>query len=98
MEEFRAPIVDSLVVYFVNKKIFSPQDFTLPDAKGGVYLKQESLKIFLKHWSEKLSTQLTHPQTQRKVSLRACTELQVQDYISCLQGKTETYQPMLWQK
>lgn len=98
MEEFRAQIVDSLIVYFVNKKIFSPQDFTLPDAKGGVYLKQESLKIFLKHWSEKLSTQLTHPQTQRKVTLRTCTELQVYDYISCLQGKTETYQPMLWQK
>jgi CRISP-associated protein Cas1 len=98
MEEFRAQIVDSLVLYLVNKKIFSPEDFTLPNEQGGVYLKQDSLKIFLKHWSEKLATELTHPQTQRKVNLRTCLELQVKEYISCLMGKTETYQPMLWQK
>jgi CRISPR-associated endonuclease Cas1 len=98
MEEFRAQIVDSLVVYLVNKKIFSPENFTLPDERGAVYLRQESLKTFLKYWSEKLSTELTHPQTQRKVSLRTCLELQVKEYISCLMGKTEKYQPMIWQK
>ncbi len=98
MEEFRAQIVDSLVVYLVNKKIFSAQDFTLPNEQGGVYLKHESLKIFLKHWAEKLSTELTHPQTKRKVSLRTCLELQVKEYTSCLMGKSENYQPMLWQK
>ena len=98
MEEFRAQIVDSLVMYLVNKKIFSPKDFTLPNEQGGVYLKQESLKIFLKHWAEKLSTELTHPQTKRKVSLRTCLELQVKEYTSCLMGKTKNYQPMLWQK
>lgn len=98
MEEFRAQIVDSLVVYLVNKKIFSSEDFTLPDDRGAVYLKQESLKTFLKHWQEKLAIELTHPQTQRKVSLRTCLELQVKEYISCLMGKTEKYQPMIWQK
>lgn len=98
MEEFRAQIVDSLVVYLVNKKIFSPEDFTLPNEQGAVYLKQDSLKIFLKHWAEKLSTELTHPHTQRKVSLRTCLELQVKEYISCLIGKTQNYRPMLWQK
>ncbi|WP_083889295.1 CRISPR-associated endonuclease Cas1 [Xenococcus sp. PCC 7305] len=98
MEEFRAQIVDSLIVYFVNKKIFSQEDFTLPDEKGAVYLKQESLKKFLKYWSEKLSTELTHPPTQRKVTLRTCLKLQVKEYISCLMGKSENYQPMLWQK
>ncbi len=98
MEEFRAQIVDSLVVYLVNKKIFSAKDFTLPDERGAVYLRQESLKIFLKHWAEKLATELVHPQTQQKVSLRSCLSLQVRAYISYLTGKTENYQPMLWQK
>jgi CRISPR-associated endonuclease Cas1 len=98
MEEFRAQLVDSLILYLVNKKIFSPEDFTLPNEQGAVYLKQNSLKIFLKHWSEKLATEITHPRTQRKVNLRTCLELQVKEYISCLMGKTETYQPMLWQK
>lgn len=98
MEEFRAQIVDSLVIYLVNKKIFSAENFTLPDKRGAVYLKQESLKVFLKHWSEKLATEFTHPQTQKKVSLRTCFELQVKEYISYLMGKTDKYQPMLWQK
>lgn len=98
MEEFRAQIVDSLVIYLVNKKIFSPEDFTHPDANRGVYLKRDSLKTFLEHWSHKMTTELTHPQTQRKVSLRGCLELQVQDYLSCLLGKKETYQPMIWIK
>jgi CRISP-associated protein Cas1 len=98
MEEFRAQIVDSLVIYLVNKNIFAAEDFTLPNEQGAVYLKPESLKIFLKYWSEKLSTQLTHPHTQRKVSLRTCLELQVKEYISYLMEKTATYQPMIWQK
>ena len=98
MEEFRAQVVDSLVVYLVNKKIFAADDFTLPGNNGAVYLKQDSLKTFLKHWSIKLATEITHPSTQRKVSLRVCLELQVKEYISCLMGKTLRYQPMLWQK
>jgi len=97
MEEFRAQIVDSLVVYLVNKKIFSARDFTLPNEGGGVYLKQDSLKTFLKHWSEKLSSELTHYHIQKKVSLRTCLEVQVKAYISCLMEKQD-YQPMLWQK
>ena len=87
MEEFRAQIVDSLVVYLVNKKIFSSQNFTLPNQEGAVYLRQDSLKIFLKHWSDKLASELTHPQTQRKVSLRTCLELQVKEYLSHLMEK-----------
>jgi CRISPR-associated endonuclease Cas1 len=98
MEEFRAQIVDSLVVYLVNKNIFSPDNFTNPDEQGAVYLQQDSLKKFLKYWEEKLSLELTHPQTQRQVSWRSCLELQVQEYISCLMKKTERYQPMIWQK
>ncbi len=98
MEEFRAQIVDSLVVYFVNKRIFSPSDFTAPDEKEGVYLKKESLKIFLKHWSNKLSTKMIHPSTGKTVSLRTCLELQVQEYLAYLKGNQEFYRPMLWQK
>jgi CRISPR-associated protein Cas1 len=36
VEEFRSPIVDSLVMALVNKKAFSPTDFTWPDEEGGV--------------------------------------------------------------
>jgi CRISP-associated protein Cas1 len=96
MEEFRAQLVDSLVLYLVNKKIFTIEDFTAPDERGGVYLVPSGLKKFLKHWEEKLQSEITHPHTGAKVSFRRCIELQVREYISCLMGETEVYRPMMW--
>ena len=37
VEEFRAPIVDSLVVYLVRSQVVVADDFTAPDKLGGVY-------------------------------------------------------------
>jgi CRISPR-associated protein Cas1 len=44
VEEFRAPVVDSLVAYLINSNIFTPEDFTPPDERGGVYLHPDALK------------------------------------------------------
>jgi CRISPR-associated protein Cas1 len=96
MEEFRAQMVDSLVCYLVNKKIFVSEDFTPPDERGGVYLHPDALKKFLKHWEEKLHSKVTHPQTGHKVSLRRCLELQIREYIGCLIGEVPVYRPMIW--
>lgn len=98
MEEFRAQLVDSLVVYLINSQIFVPEDFTPPDERGGVYLHPYALKKFLKHWEEKLLSELTHPHTGLKVSFRRCLELQVREYIASLMGEVLVYRPMLWDK
>lgn len=96
MEEFRAQLVDSLAAYLVNSKIFLPDDFTPPDERGGVFLYPDALKKFLKHWEEKLQSELTHLHTGYKVSFRRCLELQVREYIASLVGEQEVYRPMLW--
>ncbi|MBW4629029.1 MAG: CRISPR-associated endonuclease Cas1 [Brasilonema octagenarum HA4186-MV1] len=96
MEEFRAQLVDSLVAYLVNSKILGPEDFTLPDERGGVYLQPHALKKFLKHWEEKLQSEITHLHTGYQVNFRRCLELQVREYISCLMGEVEVYRPMIW--
>jgi CRISPR-associated endonuclease Cas1/group II intron reverse transcriptase/maturase len=96
VEEFRAQLVDSLVAYLVNSKIVVLEDFTPPDERGGVYLYPDTLKKFIKHWEEKLQSQMTHPHTGYKVSFRRCLELQVWEYIACLMGEQEIYRPMLW--
>lgn len=98
VEEFRAQLVDSLVAYLVNSKIFEPADFTPPDEWGGVYLHPDALKKFLKHWEEKLQSQLTHPHTGYKVSFRRCLELQVREYAACLISEVPVYRPMTWSK
>ncbi len=96
MEEFRAQLVDSLVAYLINSKIFSPEEFTPPDERGGVYLQPHSLKKFLKHWEEKLQSDVTHLHTGHQVNFRRCLELQVREYVACLMGEVEMYRPMIW--
>ncbi|MBD2409198.1 CRISPR-associated endonuclease Cas1 [Nostoc calcicola FACHB-3891] len=96
VEEWRAQLVDSLVCYLVNYQIFTFDDFTPPDERGGVYFQYHALKKFLKHWEEKLQSELTHPHTGQKVTFRRCLELQVREYISCLMGEVQLYRPMIW--
>lgn len=96
VEEFRAFFVDSLVAYLINSNIFVEEDFTPPDARGGVYLHPDGLKKFLKHWEEKLQTKVTHPSTGTKTNYRRCLELQVWEYMQCLTGEVEEYRPMTW--
>lgn len=98
MEEFRALVVDSLVAYLINSKIFTPEDFTPPDERGGVYLHPDGLKRFLKHWEDRLLTEIAHPHTGYKVNHRRCFELQVWEYIACLVGDREAYRPMKWKE
>lgn len=94
VEEFRAPIVDSLVMMLINKKILHPTDFTYPNAEGGVYLEAGSRRVFLKYFEERLSETITHPKTQQQLSYRRAIQIQVQTYKRCLQS-SEHYQPFI---
>jgi CRISPR-associated protein Cas1 len=51
MEEFRHPLVDRLVLRLFNKRILDDGDFQTGE-NGQVYLKKESLKIFIRHYEE----------------------------------------------
>lgn len=59
IEEFRAPIVDSLVLYLVNRRVMNAEeDFTYH--QGGCYLndsgRKKYLKAFIQRMEEKLQT------------------------------------------
>lgn len=98
VEEFRALVVDALVGYLINSNIFTLEDFTPPDARGGVYLFPDSLKTFLGHWEKKLLQEIVHPHTGHRVSYRRCFELQVWEYVHCLMGEQPLYRPMRWER
>jgi CRISPR-associated protein Cas1 len=52
MEEFRHPVVDRLALRLFNKKMLGDDDFEKSGSDGQVYLKKESLKIFVHHYEE----------------------------------------------
>jgi CRISP-associated protein Cas1 len=80
MEEFRSPIVDTLVMRLVNQKILRPTDFTWFNPEGGVYLADTARRVFLKHFEERISGYITHPDVTQPVSYRRVIQLQIQRY------------------
>lgn len=86
MEEFRSPIVDTLVMKLVNKKTLSPTDFTFPNEAGGVYLEEPGRRIFLKHFEARMTEKTSHPDVQSPVSYRRAIQLQVKRYARAVLG------------
>jgi CRISP-associated protein Cas1 len=94
MEEFRSPVVDSLVMWLVNKKVLRPTDFTFPNAEGGVYLEEAARRIFLKHFEDRISSSVAYSGLQQSVSYRRVIQLQVQQYKRCL-TESVVYEPFI---
>ncbi|MEA5568614.1 CRISPR-associated endonuclease Cas1 [Anabaena sp. UHCC 0399] len=87
--EFRAPIVDDLVLNFVRNS-------TNTNGNGNGNGKSHSQKLlqkFLQHWEGKLRTFVLHPYAG-EVSYRQCLDLQVREYLASLLGDVEFYRPL----
>ncbi|GAA6619727.1 CRISPR-associated endonuclease Cas1 [Scytonema sp. NUACC26] len=83
--EFRAPIVDDLVLNFVRN---------LPNTNGnGKSQPHGLLQSFLQQWEAKLRTFVLHPYSG-EVSYRQCLDLQVREYLACLLGEVDFYRPL----
>jgi CRISPR-associated protein Cas1 len=93
IEEFRAPIVDSLVLTLINTKMFSPADFSRL-ADGPCLLTDTARKTFIRAFEQKMATQITHPQTGLVVDYRRCLDLQVCQMMDWIRGEVQEYTPM----
>ena len=93
MEEFRSPIVDTMVIGLINKQILKLTDFTWPNKEGGIYLDLSSRRIFLKHFENRISDMVTYPGIEAKLSYRRVIQRQVQQYKQILltSGMYEPY-------
>ncbi|MEI0539084.1 CRISPR-associated endonuclease Cas1 [Brachyspira pulli] len=72
MEEFRSPIVDSIIIAAVRKNIFSLEDFEYSKKNGGVYLKNKSIKKLITIFENKMNKEykyLNHKKTFREILL-----------------------------
>jgi CRISPR-associated protein Cas1 len=87
MEEFRSPVVDTLVMTLVNKQTLKPTDFTWFDQDGGVYLTDMPRRIFLRAFEERINELVSHSDVQAKVSYRRAIQLQIRRYKKCLLGE-----------
>ncbi|GJD16013.1 CRISPR-associated protein Cas1 [Rivularia sp. IAM M-261] len=84
MEEFRSPIVDSLVLKIINNGEFKPNDFDVVASTGGVYLSQSARKVFLKQFESRMNEEISHPDLISQATYRHAIQLQVRRYKRCL--------------
>ncbi len=91
MEEFRAPIVDSVVLTLINNRIIQADDFI--EEVGAYRLKDKARRIFLEKYEERLSAEIAHPKFKYSASYRKCIELQARLAAKTLDGEIKTYPP-----
>jgi CRISPR-associated protein Cas1 len=96
LEEFRAPIVDSLVLYLVNAKLLTAADFYGPqvDPDGACLLRDGGRKTFLKHFEQKMTTTIMHPHTRETAEWRRAMDAQVAHMRQWIVGEVTEYRPM----
>ena len=95
VEEFRAPIVDSLVLTLINKRMIGPDDFE--KGKGGaVYLDQHARRVFFREFADRLETSVQHPLAGRSLSYRKIFEVQARQMAKTITGEIFAYRPFAW--
>ena len=89
VEEFRAPIVDSLVLDVLNHRLLRKNDFEADPNSEGIYLTTKGLRIFLTKFSQRLESKTTPREIGRAISYRKLLEVQARKLASVILG-TET--------
>jgi len=94
IEEFRAPVVDSLVLMLFNKRMIGPEDFT-PGEHGGVYLTHRGRQVFFREFTDRMETQVRH-WTGRRFSYCKLLEVLARIAASVILEKRQRYRPFAW--
>lgn len=80
VEEWRSPIVDTLMLKLINQRMMRPEDFCAPNERGGVYLTDDGRRRFLQAFEQRIMTKVRHPDAKTPVTYRHAIVLQIRRY------------------
>ena len=96
MEEFRAIIVDTVVLTLILNNRIQPEDFIhADDAAHPCLLSGQGRKTFVSAFEQKMNDPLTHPVTGLHLDYRRCIEAQVQALAAVVRGRQDKYMPLV---
>ena len=93
MEEFRPLIAESTVLSCINNRVVTDKDFVR--AGQAVNLAAPGRKRFFQTYEQRMSSLITHPLFDYKVSYRRALELQARLLAKTLTGEIQEYIPLL---
>lgn len=89
MEEFRAPLVDSVVLSAVNNGELTDLDFSF--ALGSARLRDSGRKALIANYERRADTQFTHPVFGYRITWRRAVEIQSRMVLGYLDGSQSKY-------
>src|SRR5690606_2074064 len=89
MEEFRAPVADSVVINAINNGEVKSDDFD--DRLGSVRLKDRARKALIAGYERRVQTEFKHPLFGYQVSWRRAMEVQARQVLGYLDGSQPRY-------
>jgi CRISPR-associated protein Cas1 len=89
MEEFRAPIADSIVQTVVNNSEVTIDGFS--HVLGSVRMRENTRKSLIKAYERRLETEITHPLFHYKATWRRTIEIQARLILGYLDGSQSSY-------
>lgn len=93
MEEFRPLIAESTVLNCINNRVVTDKDFV--KAGQAVNLTAPGRKRFFQTYEQRMSSLITHPLFDYKVSYRRALELQARLLAKTLTGEISEYIPLM---
>lgn len=94
IEEFRAIVVDSVVLNIVLNNKLTPDDFKWQKGQSCL-LNTKARALFIRHLENKLNASLTHPVSKLKLDYRRCMEHQINHLAAVIRGREKKYQPLI---
>ncbi|MEA3349686.1 MAG: type I-D CRISPR-associated endonuclease Cas1d [Chloroflexota bacterium] len=91
MEEFRGPVIDSVVLTVVNNKIITSADFQTE--MGSCRIEDDPRRTYLRKYEARLNTEIKHPIFGYKATYRRCIELQARLLAKTINGEIDAYPP-----
>lgn len=96
IEEFRAILVDTVVLNLVFNRRLTPAMFTYPDAaEKGCLLSDRARRLFIRELEKKMNAPIRHPVSGLQLDYRRCLEHQIHHLASVIQGREPRYRAMV---
>lgn len=92
MEELRAPVADSAVVWAINNGELRERD--LRRDVDAIRLTQHGRKALIAAYERRASAEFEHPQFGYRVTWRRSMEVQARMFLAVVLGETDAYRPL----
>lgn len=93
VEEFRAIVVDSVVLACLNNEVILPGDFSPGPPQRPVILSEGGKRRFIQALEDRIMTTIRHPVTHETMTYRRAFEIQTRLLARCLREGRTDYQP-----